>query len=248
MNNYGSMAEVVEVFEEELRDAGATDTEISRLRAPGQILNPGYSWRLAQKSPEETAVKYLAKYRAERKASRRASCIEHGVPELHLRAVYDVDPKETDAVLKTREWLKTAKTFLVLSGGLGTGKTAAAAWWAASRATDSYFVTADELRVAFGFENFVSSEAERMKKKLRESTCLVIDDLGTEHQDSKGHFVAELNALINHRYAAADVYTIITTNLDAAAFKSMYSRIADRCRECGTFVTIGGSSMRKASR
>lgn len=165
---------------------------------------------------------------------------EAGVPELQLRHVFDAVPKETDALRVVRDWYQGQKTFLFLSGTMGTGKSAAAAWACCQQRAGVAFVSADELRFAFSF----GDEAQRVMKRLRNVPFLVIDDLGTEFSDAKGWMTQGVNALLNHRYGEL-LRTLVTTNFDVAEFKKQYPRITDRLRESGSFVVVGGESMRK---
>src|SRR5882757_7087206 len=122
----------------------------------------------------------------------------------------------------------TGETFdlLVLSGGPGTGKTLAACEWLRDVKRGGWFVTAALLA------RYPRYDAKAMHDLL---TCraLVVDDLGCEYMDDKGNFMAVLDEVINARYGER-LPTLITTNLNADAFKERYgSRIADRIREDG---------------
>jgi DNA replication protein DnaC len=185
-----------------------------------------------------TAAEWVGWLRAARRAHLRATMLKRGVPELHMRHIFDVEPKPTNAMNVTREWLASSKAFLFLSGGVGTGKSAAAAWVCVEGR--GIFVTADELSAAFGFED----SAKKMMERLKSVELLVIDDLGTEYQDKGGYFIQNLNALLNHRYGAAVLRTVVTTNIAPEDFVAKYERLADRVREAGFFEVIGGKSMR----
>lgn len=133
---------------------------------------------------------------------------------------------------------------LVLSGGIGTGKTLAACWWAEKGAKPgtpfpgSVFMTAAELA------RWPRYDMAKMSALL-ERPHLVIDDLGTEYMDDKGNFMAVLDEVIGTRCANMR-RTVITTNLSAKGFRERYgARITDRIVECGRFVSIAGDSLRK---
>jgi DNA replication protein DnaC len=148
--------------------------------------------------------------------------------------------QETPAVAATRAWLGGGKTFLVLEGGVGVGKTYAAADFAAS--PGGLFVKADALArlSAFDIEGW-----ERIYRAPR----LAIDDLGTERLDEKGWALGAILACIDRRYDDA-ARTVITTNLSLDAVRERYGkdggRLFDRLREAAEWVQLAGTSMRKA--
>lgn len=162
------------------------------------------------------------------------SCIDAGI-------------RDTAAVAIVREGVHGA---VVLSGGAGSGKTVAAAWWVVSflRNPDRWRQGLDEHEVKWRgmLPEFVTaahlarwerySDAEM--NRLLHSPALVIDDLGVEFSDRGGSFQATLDEVINARYGA-ELPTVITTNLDGAAFKARYGeRIADRIRQTGKFCNV----------
>lgn len=163
-----------------------------------------------------------------------------GVPEKHLQAVYDHEPLPCDAFTAVRAFVSGSSTMLVLSGGVGVRKTGSSCWALTQRA--GTFVKADELlRVA------ASKDADdvMLYKRCRGTPFLVVDDLGGEYVDDKGWAVKVLNSVLDFRYEHK-LKTIITTNLDAQTFKATYQeRIADRLRESGRFVSLGGVSVRR---
>jgi DNA replication protein DnaC len=185
---------------------------------------------------------------------------EAGVPDRAL----DVDAHETAAMVAVND----AVDMLILSGGVGVGKSVAAAqWmrtyvsepsrWAPSRydmmAKDCYshkvmpsyqertrpiWLTASQLART---DHYEQSGVDAIAKAPR----LVVDDLGAEYNDQKGFFISLLDELIDLRYSGKRP-TIITTNLDAEGFKGRYGvRIVDRIREAGRFVACGSESLRK---
>lgn len=133
--------------------------------------------------------------------------------------------------------LHDADKMVCLSGNPGCGKTVAAADWL-WRNLPGLFIKSARLARWDRYDN------ESMNRLLR-ARRLVIDDLGTEYQDAKGNFMAILDEIIDVRHDHSRP-TVITTNLDAPAFKLRYGeRIADRIREDGRFVSLSGGSMRK---
>ena len=84
---------------------------------------------------------------------------------------------------------------------------------------------------------------------MMQSKLMVIDDLGIEYLDKNGNFLQRLDELLDERYSNFRK-TIITTNLNADAFKDRYGeRVADRMREGftwgGGFIELADDSMRK---
>lgn len=166
-------------------------------------------------------------------------------------ACVDAGCRDTAPLTLVREGVKGT---VVLSGGAGSGKTVAAAWWILvslrdparwdQRDYDEHeirrrgplpeFITAAHLA---RWERYSDAEMNR----LLYAPELVIDDLGVEFADKSGSFLATLDEVVNCRYGN-ELPTLITTNLDAAAFKSRYGeRIADRIRQSGRFANVSAA-------
>lgn len=174
----------------------------------------------------------------------RATVAARGVPEIHLRAVYDATPVECEALAAVRAFVEDPqKSTLVLAGGVGLRKTGSACW--ALTQKPGVFLTADEcLRLAASSRVPEDVEAWR---RARNAQVLVVDDLGGEFSDDKGWSVKVFNGLLDHRYSSG-LKTLITTNLERQRFVSDYGeRVADRIRESGRWLTLGGVSVRRAS-
>lgn len=183
----------------------------------------------------EEEAKRSAQHLTEVEQARAQKASEMGIPPKDSEKIRAGSLSETDAV----KALRGNDLIVCLSGNPGCGKTTAAGD-ALFRARQGLFVKAARLS---RWQRYEDSE---MNKLLR-AQVLVIDDLGTEFQDEKGNFMAILDEVIDVRYDHRRK-TIITTNLDAEAFKARYGeRIADRIRECGKFVSLDGKSMRATS-
>jgi DNA replication protein DnaC len=169
------------------------------------------------------------------KDRRRRWLKQAGVSERVLKAVFDEPPQQTEAVRLLDNAVNREGTCLVvLQGGVGCGKTCAAALWATK--VDAHWVTAKALARMSAYDD----EAKNLEKRRH----LVIDDLGTEYADAKGFFLSNLDGLIDARYAD-ELPTVITTNVAADEFKARYgARIADRIRGAGAWVEVGGTSLR----
>lgn len=171
----------------------------------------------------------------------REKVAKRGVPELHLRSVYDREPEDGPALKLVRDFLADpAQIILVLAGGVGTRKTGAACWALTQRA--GVFVLAEDLgKIAASRDE----DSITLYRQAKNAGLLVLDDLGSEYHDEKGWYVRAFSSLINARYQAC-AKTIITANLTAEKFKQAYGeRVVDRIREVGRFAIVGGASLRR---
>ena len=170
--------------------------------------------------------------------AKRADLEQAGVPARMLDAMSDGEPtKRTTALDAVTEWLASEeRDLLVLSGGVGCGKTFAAAY-ACTQARWPVFCDPMTLGTLKRFD------AQAVEPFVA-CSLLVIDDLGQEFADDKGNAIQFIEALLARRQARK-LRTLITTNLLPGQFKARYDeRIADRIRESGKFVSCGESSMR----
>jgi len=171
-----------------------------------------------------------------------------GVKATTAKAVSSGRLDRTAALQGVEDQERFGRTFLLLSGGVGTGKTVAAAS-AAIAATKSgqraRFVKAGELSTQSSF----GDAAEARMAELRRADVLVIDDLGLErlHDMWKQAF----EDLIDHRWEE-DLRTIITTNLPPTAdagrqsIRGVYGeRVASRIRQKGLIVLCGTDDLRR---
>lgn len=137
------------------------------------------------------------------------------------------------------------KLILVLAGGVGTGKTVAAAAAVANYSQSALMIKATDLSA----HGMYGQDNQEFWDTCQAKALLAIDDLGTEPRDEKGYAAALFETLMDRRYDAAK-RTIITTNITADQFKATYcggptGRLYDRIREVGSFVRVAGDSMRK---
>lgn len=171
----------------------------------------------------------------------REKVAKRGVPELHLRSIYDREPEDGPALKLVRDFLADpAQIILVLAGGVGTRKTGAACWALTQKA--GVFVLAEDLgKIAASRDE----DSITLYRQAKNAGLLVLDDLGSEYHDEKGWYVRAFSSLINARYQAC-AKTIITANLSAEKFKQAYGeRVVDRIREVGRFAIVGGDSLRR---
>jgi hypothetical protein len=186
--------------------------------------------------PRWQVARALEEQRGARRQMRSRLTIA-GVPERVLVVAFDREPLETEAIKALRDALGKRPTIVVLSGGVGCGKSCAAAWWLGQHGGD--WISAGDLSKISPYEG---GGTDRLR-----SQRLVLDDLGVEYLDAKGFLQATLDGVIDHRYANM-LPTVITTNLSAAEFKARYGkRVEDRIREAGAFVVITSPSLRVKS-
>jgi DNA replication protein DnaC len=180
-----------------------------------------------------------ARARLARTERRRAA----GIPERVIRLLDTPGAlRETEALRIVRAFLESGKTFLVLAGGVGPGKTVAAA--VAVEEHRGQLVKAMQLTRTGTY----GEEAQAFWAALEETPLLALDDLGTEPRDEKGWAEANLSALLDERYDA-ELPVVITTNLPFEKFEARYltsdgGRLLDRFREAGEFHELRGESMR----
>lgn len=156
------------------------------------------------------------------------------------------DVVETRALARVRQFLDAdlaaGRTMLVLSGGVGAGKSTAATFAvAARRPRNPVFLRAATVEASGRYDREIRSQWEG-------ASALVLDDLGAEYADAKGNFLSELDEILDWFYADRRPL-IVTTNLDQAAFRARYGgehgRIVSRIRECGAWAACGGVDLRR---
>jgi DNA replication protein DnaC len=169
-----------------------------------------------------------------------------GVPS-EVARVAQSDPAMTDSIESLRGALNDGATIVVLSGGVGVGKSVAAAWWLC-RALASHdgrawmrWVNAHHLARMASFDGHATLD------DVENVDFLVLDDLGIEYLDGKGWLSSALDSIFYQRHGNRRL-TVVTTNLGVRAFSARYGeRVADRLRESGTFIEVSGASMRHAT-
>lgn len=175
------------------------------------------------------------------------------------------------------DWLTDPmqKTFMMLSGGCGCGKTTLALAFRdmANTVCDKAYKTSDYLlqqqpkevqqqfaqlarfpRVKLYTAQEITDAARRSKEDrtdeyyaIKRSSFLIIDDLGCEPVEVKnfGTSVTPVTDIIYERYSAMKP-TIITTNLDTRQIRSEYNeRVADRLNEICRVIGYKNESYRK---
>lgn len=216
---------------------------IERLRAT-------YEARLAESglTPEQHEAAILAAedrariesaHQAESEA--RRSVVERFGNRLSDRArqaLLDGSLLPTPALDAVSRWLAARqRPVLVLTGGVGAGKTLAALW--ALTRVPGDLVPAREL--ARRHDPWGEDRQAGVKPLDLRHRLLVLDDLGTEREDAR--FMPALEDVLDSRQSG--VRTLITTNIKPKDIRARYGdRFADRLREVATSVQVETQSMR----
>lgn len=159
-----------------------------------------------------------------------------GFPRRALEKARNAD-ENRPAVVRIKSWNTDDDSCLVISGTHGCGKTVASTWWALRRRPAPMFVRASTFAA--------SSRYDRDTRSVwLAAPALVLDDLGSEFLDVKGSFLVDLDELMDVYYGDRRPL-LITTNAEMPEFKSRYGvRIVDRLRECGSWFSVVGGSLR----
>ncbi len=155
-------------------------------------------------------------------------------------------PADGEAMSAARTWWAqgdTRKAWLVLLGGVGTGKTVAASWLALEALRDGQtaaYVRSSALARVSSFD-----EGRIELDRLKRVGLLVVDDVGAEHLT--GHAAATLNDLFDTRHAQRR-HTVVCANLEGKQLaERLGERLADRIRSDSMRVMLRGKSMRGAA-
>lgn len=190
----------------------------------------------------------LAAYERERECDRRRERLDaSGVSECltsdALALVVADRLRPTRAVEAARRWLAYqasvrkagSRPVLALFGGIGCGKTVAAA--SVLAAEGGRYVQAEDLcrlhAARFG------SEAAEFRRLMRLGV-LVVDELGTE--ESAERAAATLHEVVDRRQSKR---TLLLGNLTKASFaERLDARTVDRLRVGGVVIDVSGGSLR----
>jgi len=185
--------------------------------------------------------------------------LDRGIPLDAADIVASDNLRNTKAIGYVKDFMGDRAGTLVISGGVGSGKTVAAAWMVSQRTPDKYVGNSPdgrggtwpaELHPRFRdvseltmLPRWGDAVAETMRV-LKRCSILAIDDVGNE-TDTDESFVGVLDALIVARHDNR-LRTVLTTNLPVEKFFKRYGiRIRDRVRGAGGFYGLGDApSMR----
>jgi hypothetical protein len=190
-----------------------------------------------ERAAEDAVGEHLASTRRAREADLwEAQMARRGVPRRVWSALES--PNETKACSAVARFLGGPTWFLVLAGGVGSGKTTAAA----------LAVVSEKGRMVTATETADHLFDRPWWDDLEAYPLVVIDDLGTEKADGEGYWVARWRAVLDARYRHSR-RLIVTCNLPRDVFLARYvegdgGRTLDRMRDGGTWSTCAGDSMR----
>lgn len=192
---------------------------------------------IAQEALDE-AKKNAAERETRRRAARaaRLAPISGRLTSAGLEAIVDGREANTPSMAFLKMWLNDqVYPLMLLTGGVGCGKTMAASW-ALSRAPSGQYVHARQLGAQFQpSRRAVARGTEPLDMSV---ALLVVDDLGTEVRDQR---VALAFSEILDSRQSADRLTIITTNLSEKDFKERYcERAGDLSRFESMACSING--------
>jgi hypothetical protein len=135
-----------------------------------------------------------------------------------------------------------ARRLLVVSSGVGSGKTTAACWWALRREDSRpVFLRAAAIAACSRYD-------KDFRRSWEEASSLVVDDLGREFADGKGSLLTDLEEIVDHCDSNA-IPLVMTTNTKPDAFWERYGGkdgpIASRLRGAGAWFSSSEPDRRK---
>lgn len=150
-------------------------------------------------------------------------------------------PEHTYALEVTQGWLPGPKTFLVLAGEMGLGKSVASAWAVLSTLYRGGTAAMRRVREVATLSSY--DEGAAVLRMLKTVDLLVLEDPGTEQQTGWGTSI--LFELLDTRHQSK-LKTIITTNLNPKEeLKArLTERVISRLSEAGHVVMLKGKSLR----
>jgi DNA replication protein DnaC len=140
-------------------------------------------------------------------------------------------------------WWPTDKTWLVMAGSTGTGKSVASAWLILKTLENGGTAVFKRAADLAGLSQFDAGRDEI--ERLKRVTLLVVDDFGTENLTD--HAGGLIYALFDARHSARK-RTVLTSNLVGQSLSARFGeRIADRIAQDGTAKELRGKSLRRVS-
>jgi DNA replication protein DnaC len=160
------------------------------------------------------------------------------------------EPRITAAVQGARKWASDPKSFLLLHGDHGTGKSFAAAY-ALYVVFRKSLLANWKYPLAWGMPNamwlgaYEAAAKDELFEAAKAAPLLVLDDLGSEESTQKAK--GRISEIVSERYNQRRT-TILTMNEDVLRLPSLYNpRMADRVIGAGNAVHCGGESLRLTS-
>ena len=147
---------------------------------------------------------------------------------------------DTEALRGVRRWAASGRPLLILAGGVGCGKSVAAAWLIAEVGGGVWLPAEQGCRI------FAASYGQQFNTAERARDCplLVLDDVGTEFDPLRMQHV--LTELLEARKSAQH-RTVITTNLAKGMMEQRYrsERLWSRMAELATWSYLTGPDLRR---
>lgn len=154
-----------------------------------------------------------------------------------------------DIIARVANWLtsETARPGLILSGGVGTGKTTML--YTMRRVVSDCGYTGKMFLASYMRTLFVDNVEQTRYQILQGSWCryLYLDDIGTDPRVIRdyGNEIRPFVRIVEERYNRG-LPIVISTNLNVNDFEAEYDlRTADRLREMCDVITYNGESYRK---
>lgn len=167
-------------------------------------------WAARDAEVQQVKAQTVARERDEARRKRAEMLKSHECcfPAIAVDGALATWPETTASRAHAERFATSARRVLILAGGVGAGKSTAAAWLALEAGGSApAFVRASELEARGRYD-------EDLRTWLRTRSLLVIDDLGAEVLDGKGVFRSLLDEVIDMFYGDRK-RVVITTNLRA---------------------------------
>lgn len=188
----------------EAKSAGQLFGDVKNFEPPTLGYSPEW-WAQRDREVAEQRAEDAAALEQRRMAARSGELRDNGFPEMFVTAALG-KLDDTIAMRFAQQFVHLPRKLLVLAGGVGAGKTTAAAW-VALKGQDPRpgFLRISELERRGRYD-------KRLDEWLKDKTSLVIDDVGAEVLDGKGVFRSLMDEVVDIFYSNRRTL-VMTTNL-----------------------------------
>jgi DNA replication protein DnaC len=211
-----------------------------------ETLMSSVDWKEQDRRVAELKARDVVMLERSRMLTRAAELYDNGFPRMFVDAAMQ-DLRDTEPMRQARLFVHLPKTILVLAGGVGAGKTTAAAWLSLKgQDPRPGFIRIAELERRGRYD-------KTLGPWLDDKTSLVIDDVGAEYMDGKGAFRSLLDEVIDVFYSNRR-RLVMTTNLrpkrtgadEQEQFQERYGeRVWSRLTQMGVWSDCGTRDLRK---